>query len=325
MKITNKAGINLPLAVWLLHDSYDYIDKPNYISATSLMKPIKQLILAARIPPQQREMDVADNVARALGHSIHDSIESAWKHSYKRSMKMLGYPAEVIDRILINPTDEELRATNQAIPVYMEQREFKEVVIGNTTYTIGGKFDMVADGELYDHKSTSAFSWLFGTRDDDHQLQGSIYRWLNPKRIYGDKIHINYVFTDWSRAQARSNPKYPQKRVEEKHIPLLSVAETERWITDRVALIHRYWNAPESEIPDCTDKELWRSDPQYKYYKDPTKLSGRSTKNFDSKHEAEQFKAEKGGVGVVITVPGEAKACNYCQVYDHCKQKDTFL
>ena len=207
----------------------------------------------------------------------------------------------------------------------MEQREYREVTIGDVTYTVGGKYDMVADGELYDHKSTSAFSWLFGTRDDDHQTQGSLYRWLNPQKIYGNQIHINYIFTDWSRMQAKTNPKYPQKRVEEKHIPLLSVAETERWVKDRLTLIQRHWNDPEEKMPPCTDKELWRSEPAYKYYKDSTKISGRSTKNFDNKHEAEQFKAEKGGVGVVITIPGEAKACNYCQVYDLCKQKDTFI
>jgi len=325
MKITNKTGINLPLAVWLLHDTYDYVDKPNYISATSLMKPIKQTILGARIPAGQREMDVSDNTARALGHSIHDSIEGAWKNGHKRAMKQLGYPDDVIARILINPTDEELRATNEAIPVYMEQREYREVTIGDVVYTVGGKFDMVADGELYDHKSTSAFSWLFGTRDDDHQVQGSLYRWLNPQKIYGNHIHINYIFTDWSRMQAKTNPKYPQKRVEEKHIPLLSVAETDRWVKDRLTLIQRHWADPEENIPPCSDKELWRSEPAYKYYKDSTKISGRSTKNFDNKHEAEQFKAEKGGVGVVITIPGEAKACNYCQVYDLCKQKDTFI
>lgn len=324
MKITNKTSINLPLAVWLMHDTYDYVDKPNYISATSLLKPIKQTILAARVPPGQREIDVSDNIARAYGHSIHDSIEQAWKNGHKRSMKLLGYPQDVIDRILINPTDEELRATNEAIPVYMEQRSFKEIVVEGVTYTIGGKFDMVADGELYDHKSTSAFSWLFGTRDDDHILQGSIYRWLDPKRIWGNQIHVNYIFTDWSRASARTNPKYPQKRVEEKHLALLSPAETERWVTERVRQIHTHWNSPEDVMPPCSDKELWRSEPSYKYYRDPNKTSGRSTRNFDNKGDAEQFKADKGGLGVVITVPGEAKACNYCPVFDLCKQKDAF-
>lgn len=325
MKITNNSGINLPLAVWLLHDEYDYIDKPNYISVTSLMRPIKQTILVSRIPPAERTEDVADQIARTLGHAIHDSIEKAWEKGHRKAMKKLGYPDAIIERIIINPTPEKLLERNDWIPVYMEQREFKEVVINGVTYIIGGKFDMVADGELYDNKSTSAYSWLFGTRDEDHRDQGSLYRWLNPTKVYGDHIHINYIFTDWSRMQARSNPKYPQKRVEEKHIPLLSVAETDRYVVERLTLIQRYWDAPESEIPECTDKELWRSDPVYKYYADETKISGRSTKNFDNKADAEQFKASKGGKGVVITIPGEPKACNYCNAFNICKQKDGYF
>ena len=327
MKITNVSGINLPLAVWLLHDTYDYVDMENYISATGLLKPIKQTILAARIPPTNREMDIAENIARALGHAIHDSIERAWitPGAAAGALKKLGYPETVIDRIVVNPSDEMLRERNDVIPVYLEQRAFREVVVNGVTYTIGGKFDMVADGVPFDHKSTSAFSWLFGTKDEDHQLQLSLYKWLNPEKISSDEACVNYIFTDWSRMQAKTNPKYPQKRVEEKRLPLLPVQQMDRWVHDRLSLIQRHWNDPEEKIPECSDKELWRSEPTYKYYKDPSKLSGRSTKNFDSKHDAEQFKAEKGGVGVVITVPGEAKACNYCPVYDLCKQKDRYL
>lgn len=325
MKVTNTTGINLPLAVWLLHDNYDYVDMENYVSATTLMKPIRQTILGSRIPPQDRQVDVSENVSRSLGNAIHDSIEKVWTSNYHRSMKLLGYPADVISRILVNPTDEELAEARNPIPIYMEHRAFREVQVNGTTFTVGGKFDMVADGELYDHKSTSSFSWLFGTKDDDYQLQGSIYRWLNPDKITGDHIHINFIFTDWSRMQALSNPKYPQKRVEEKHIPLLSVDETEAWVRHRLSLIQQYRNAPEDKIPQCTDKELWRSDPVYKYYKDPNKLSGRSTKNFTSKQEADAFMSNQGGKGVVVTVPGEPKACSYCQVFDICKQKDAFF
>lgn len=321
MRLTNASDINLPLAVWLLHDEYDYDDRANYISATSLLKPVRQAVLTSRIPPAERQADVADYIARALGHAVHDSIEKAWSKGHTRAMKLLGYPTSVIERIAINPSDGELRASNDIIPVYMEQREYREI----DGWIVGGKFDMVADGVPFDHKSTSAFSWLMGTKDDDHRLQLSVYKWLNPKKITADHGTINYIFTDWSRMQARMNPKYPQKRVESKNLQLLSLEETERWVRERLRLIRTHWNDPEAKIPHCTEKELWRSDPKYKYYRDASKISGRSTKNFDDKHEAERFMAEKGGVGVVITVPGEPKACNYCPAYDLCKQKDLYL
>lgn len=321
MQITNNSGISLTLAVWLVNDDYDYINTPNYISATRLMKPIRQIVLAKRVPPEMRQIDVEDRIATALGTALHDSIEKAWVKNYKSNLKQLGYPESVINRVLINPTDEELAAVDDPIPVYLEQRATREL----NGYTIGGKFDLVADGMVQDNKSTSAYTWVHGGRDEEHQLQGSIYRWLNPKKITEDFIRINYIFTDWQKSSAKSNPKYPQKRVEHKDIPLLTEKETEKWISTRIRLIETYMDAEESQIPECTDKELWRSEPAYKYYSDPTKTSGRSTKNFDKLSDAKAFMSEKGNKGIVITVPGEPKRCGYCDVAEICSQRKRYF
>ena len=321
MKITNETGINLALAVWLLYDEYDYINIPNYISATRLMKPLRQLVLPSRIKPEEKMSDVSDYISRALGHSLHDSIEKAWKMGYKRGLKLLGYPDAMIERVAINPDALQVEANPELIPIYLEQRAMRS--LGG--YVIGGKFDMVAEGIVHDNKSTSAYTWLFGGRDEEHQLQGSIYRWLNPDKITADFIRICYIFTDWQKAAAKSNPNYPQSRVATKDIPLLSVEETEKWILSKIALFEKYKDVPENKLPECTDEELWRSDPQYKYYSDPTKTSGRSTKNFESLADARMFQAEKGGKGVVITIQGEPKRCGYCEAFDNCTQKDKYV
>ena len=324
MKITNNSNISLSLAVWLLHDEYDYVNEPNYISVTTLMKPLRHIILPRRIPRELVETDVSDFIARALGHSLHDSIEKSWVKGYKRSLALLGYPEKVIERVLINPTPEELASTPNAIPIYLEQRAKKTVEVNGKTWTVGGKFDMVAEGIVHDNKSTSAYTWVYGGRDEEHQQQGSLYRWLNPDKITEDFIRINYIFTDWQKAQARQNPNYPQKRVESKDIVLLSEAEVQRWVEWKLQLVMKYWDAPERDIPNCTDEELWMSDPKFKYYADPAKTSGRSTKNFDSLLEANAFKAEKGNKGIIITVPGEPKRCDYCDAFPLCTQKDKY-
>ena len=324
MKITNNFNISLSLAVWLLHDEYDYVNEPNYISVTTLMKPLRHIILPRRIPRELVETDVSDFIARALGHSLHDSIEKSWVKGYKRSLALLGYPEKVIERVLINPTPEELASTPNAIPIYLEQRAKKTVTVDGKTWTVGGKFDMVAEGIVHDNKSTSAYTWVYGGRDDEHQQQGSLYRWLNPDKITEDFIRINYIFTDWQKSQAKQNPNYPQKRVESKDIVLLSEAEVQRWVEWKLQLVMKYWDAPERDIPNCTDEELWMSDPKFKYYADPAKTSGRSTKNFDSLLEANAFKAEKGNKGIIITVPGEPKRCDYCDAFPLCTQKDKY-
>lgn len=319
MQITNNGGVPLSLAVWAVNDEYDHVNEPNYISATRLMKPLRHIILPARVPPQQQTADVEDYISSALGKTLHDGVEKAWTKNYEVNLRKLGYPQAVIDRVKINPTPEELKA--DTIPVYLEQRAIRKITVNGVEYALGGKFDMVAEGIVHDVKSTTSYTWLYGTKDDDYCLQGSIYRWLNPEKITEDFIRIAFIFTDWAKAQAKQNPNYPQKRLLYKDIPLMSLEETENWIKNKIALVQRYKDSPESEIPECTDEELWRSDPKYKYYSDPTKTSGRSTKNFDSPVEARQFMAEKGGKGIVITVPGEVKRCGYCDAAPVCKQK----
>ena len=320
--VTNNSNIPIGLAVWVLHDDYDYVDEPNYVSVTQLMRPIKHIVLPKRVPKELQLSDVEDYIASAIGKSLHDSIEKAWLKSYAKSLALMGYPKSMIDRVLINPTPEQLASVQNPIPVYLEQRS-KRVIDG---YTIGGKFDMVAEGIVHDNKSTTAYTWLYGTKDDDYAMQGSLYRWLNPDKITEDFIRINFIFTDWKKAEAKQNPNYPQKRLLHKDIPLWSIEKTEQWVRSKLAQLQRYIDAEEKDIPDCTDEELWRSAPQYKYFSDPAKTSGRSTKNFADSVEARKYMAnEKGGKGIIITVPGEVKRCEYCNAAPICKQRERYI
>lgn len=316
MKITNNTGIPLGLAVWVMHDDYDYINEPNYISVTSLMKPVRQIILPKRIPVEQQEADISDFVASALGKSIHASIEKAWIEGYKVNLKKLGYPQSVIDCVQINPE----KVTEGAIPVFLEQRAKKEI----DGYTIGGKFDLVIEGILHDNKSTSVYSWIYNDKDDEYALQGSLYRWLNQDKITEDFIRINFVFTDWAKAEAKRNPNYPQSRLLSRDIKLWSVEKTEEWVRNKLASLTKYMSVAEKDLPECTDKELWLSETIYKYYKDPSKTDGRSTKNFTDAAEARSFLASQGGIGILKTFAGKPRRCEYCPAYSICTQKDKY-
>ena len=324
MRLTNTYGISLPLAVWLLADDYDYINEPNYISATSLLKSTRQLILAQRVAAEDRELDISTFLPSRFGHAIHDSIDRAWQTHGQAAMKKLGYPEKVYRNIIVNPSEEQLAANPDLIPVWIEQRTIKEVTVNGKIYKIGGKFDMVLQGRLFDTKTTSVYSYLLGSKDNDYGLQGGIYRWLNPELIIDDHIFIQFIFTDWQKAQAKSNPNYPQTKALEYPVEMPSIEEIERYIVGKISEIEKYKDAPDEEIPQCSDKELWRGQTVYKYYADPNKTGGRSTRNFDDKAEAHAFMASKGGKGVVIAVPGEVKACDYCPAFTICKQKDHY-
>ena len=298
-KITNVTGISLPLAVWLARDDYDYGKESNLISATTLMSPIKQIVLGRRYKDSDKEFDVSDLIASTMGTALHDSVENAWKSKEKAveiltNMKYMN-AEEIYDKITF------------------EKRTVKEV----DGYKISGKFDLVFDGIVADIKSTTVWTWIYGSKDDDYKLQMSIYRWLNPTLITNDFGYVEFIFTDWSAVKAKQDKSYPQSRIASKKIKLMSIADTEAWIVQQLDKVTKSELLSDDDLPDCTDAELWMSPSVWKYYKGASRA--RATKNFDNESDANDRLA-KEGVGTVVHVKGEVKRCKYCKYTQFCNQ-----
>ena len=311
MNYTNTSNIPLPLAVFLATDHYDYV--PNVISATSLLKPVRQLILADRLSSEDNLVELSDMVSSRMGTAIHTAIEQAWLNPTK-ALKSLGYSDDIIQRIKVNPETVE----ENDIPVYMEKRSFKKV--GN--HTISGKFDFVAEGKVHDFKSTSVYGYLNQSNASKYILQGSLYRWLNPDIITKDEMLIHYIFTDWSKAESLRNSNYPKARVHSQKYNLLGLDETEQFVKDKLELYDSMKHQQEKDIPYCTDEELWRKPTVWKYYKNAN--ATRATKNFDNPSEAYALQ-QTNGVGEVREVKGTVSACKYCPAFLLCSQKDELI
>lgn len=318
MSYTNNAGVPLALAVWLVHDDYDHDDRPNYISVTELIKSVRQIVLSRRVQKKDTTIEVVDQFKSRLGQALHSAIERAWKEHYKKSLLLLGHPQKMIDRIQINP----LNPGPDVLPVYIEQRVEKEF----DGIVVGGKYDLIIEGRLMDAKSTSVYAYMNNSSIGKWKLQGSVYRLLNQDKIFDDHLYVQYLFTDWSRASAGSVAGYPATPVLEQAVQLLSVSDTERYVRGKLQEIKQHQDTPEAQLPLCTEEDLWRDPPKYKFYGDPekAKAGGRSTKNFDSLAEANMHVNDKGK-GVIVTVPGQPKACNYCAAFNLCTQKDSFI
>lgn len=313
---TNKLNFPLPVAVMLAADSdYDAPQGKNIISATTLQRPLRSLVLSARCIDKGL-VDIDSLVASKLGTAVHSAMEDAWVNNWQQALRNLNTPQSVIDRIRVNPVEEE----EGCIHVYLERRTQKEIM----GYVISGKFDAVIDGELHDLKTTKTYSFISGSNERDYQLQGSIYRWLNPDIIKSDYLTINYIFTDWSPIQAQANKDYPVARCIAKRIPLLSLTETENYIRDRISQLIRYENADQSELPLCTSTELWQEAPTFAYYKDPSKTQ-RATKLFDVEQDAFLFKQTQGGQGMIVKRPSEPKRCLFCPASSMCTQAEQFV
>lgn len=331
MKFTNESKIGLSMAVFLVHDDYDYDPRKNAVSTTSVLKPPRQTILSQRVQNKTTVMDIKALIASSLGTAVHDGVEGAWLNgNYKKAMRKLGFPQETIDRIVVNHgyIDDPVSGKRikdpkagplpkNAIPVYMEIRNEREL----DGITITGKFDFVGNGELEDHKTTGVYSFISGSNTEKFRLQGSIYRWLNQDIITSDRMIINYTFTDWNnlRYTIEKNQGYPPHRVMSVPLTLLPIDETEKYLKGRIATLKKYIDKPEQDLPQCTPEELWQDKTVYKYYKDPSSKT-RSTKNFDNFAEAQLRLVKDGSVGVIDIVKGKAKACLYCAGAPMCSQ-----
>ena len=325
MKITNDYMVDLPIAVWLLQDGYKSgaSDAPpgELISVTTLMKPTKQLILQRTVDLSQTTMDVSEMVARRMGHSLHDSIERAWTEgNWQQSMRTLHYPQRIIDTIKINPNPEDLKDGD--IPIYLEKRGFKQF----QGLVITGQMDFLIGTSYRDFKSTSTFAWTSTNKDDDYILQGSLYRWVMPDYIKNDVMRIEFIFTDWLKYRAKVDPKYPQAKVAHREFPLMSLADTEQWVVDKIDDIKANVGKRQEEMVPCNDKQLWRGEDTFKYYakEETAKAKGRCTKRFESATDAELHRQAKGK-GVVVKDPGLVKACTYCPAFPVCDQRANYF
>lgn len=308
-KYTNEHNISLAMGVWLAHDEYEYDKRPNVISVTTLMKPVRQFILSKRLKAGEGMTDLSLILAARLGNAIHSAIEHAWLNNYQQSLMDIGYPERVINEIEVNPETPDPNKTQ----VYLELRTEKEI----NGWIVSGATDMICDYHVHDIKSTSVNMYLKGTKDEDYSEQMSMYRWLNPDKITEDRAFIEFLFKDWSLIKSFHTPNYPKIPVVQHPIMLKSVSDTEEAIVAKLSLIDSLMDAPEADLPLCTDKELWRDPPTYQYFSKVT--NSRATKNFENYVEAQSFMLSKG-TGIVKTKPSKAMACLYCNVRSICSQ-----
>lgn len=328
MKITNKSKIDLACALWLVQDDYDYNSDPYTISATTLLNPIKPIIMGAQravqvsSDAQEHSIDVVDIMGSRIGSALHDSLESTWRNPAKvrQGMALLGYPDDVLERVVINPSDALLEEDPDMLAVYIENRSHKKL----GKWTISGKYDLIIDGQVEDYKSGSVYGYIFDSNRVQYIWQESIYRWLNPDKITNNKGKIHYIFTDWSKSKSKQDKKYPQTRIITKEYTLKSIEETEAFIQNKLNLLEQHITSNQDQLPSCTPTELWQKDSVWKYYKNPQNKA-RSTANFKNDGEAYSRWQDDGEIGEVVHHPGEVVRCKYCQSCPTCNQAKGYI
>ena len=103
----------------------------------------------------------------------------------------------------------------------------------------------------------------------------------------------------------------------------MSLAETERYLTNRLREIESALSQPQVDMPLCTPTELWMDAPKWAYYK--TSTAKRATKLFDTPAEAHARKAKDGlSTSRVEHRQENPKFCHYCSGRMICLQADQY-
>ena len=204
MQYTNKYNLPEYACRWLTTDTYDYQTPPEglkYISATSLLKPIRAIWLTHNFPERDITLDVSDLIAARFGTAIHQSFEDA----------CIG------DRY-------EERHT----------RQYKQ-------WIIGGKFDFIINNQLHDVKTTSVYKYINKDYEHYIEQLSIYRWLLYPTspEIRGTG-KILFIFTDWSAAQKKQKGyEYPACKIQEVELSLMPLSEIEEFIYSKLDAVDK--------------------------------------------------------------------------------------
>lgn len=314
---SNRADLPISIAVFLATDNY--VPNEDILSATQLIKPLRKLILEHRLrtnPPKgiiPVAVDIMTMMKSRKGTAVHEGIENAWNDKARRDKGLLalGYPEKSLDRFVVNVEPEDLY--DDDIPIYTERFVEREL----DGYWFGGTADFICQGRLEDFKNTSTYSYGDKGKLRSYQLQGSIYRWAEPKIITEDVMSIIEMYDDWTAAKSYQKG-YPSHQIMKLDVPLLTPRATETFIRNKMKLIQEQIDLPEDEIDHCTDEELWRKADSYKYFTKSTNVKASSVHS--TFEEARLAQINNAGKGEVRKVKGKAIACNFCEARVICSQ-----
>ena len=281
MKYTNKYNFPDYVQQWLKFDEYDY--DPDTISATTLLQPPRAYALQVQ-NYDNLEIDFSDIIPSRYGTAIHDSIEKVKLNNCIQEKRL----RTLIDEMVVT-----------------------------------GKFDIMKEitkgvFKLVDVKSTSVWTFIYGSKDEEYIKQLSIYRYLGHMNGYNvlQNAEIFMIFTDWSNARAKEDEKYPQTRIKIVDLKLWDINKTRNYIKERVKLLTNTANMEQKDMPKCTDEELWAKETKWAVLQRGKKVAIRLC---DSKLEADKLVKERLGM-CVEERKGMAKRCKYCSARKFCDQ-----
>ena len=289
MKITNK--LNLPKQLLELVNS-NYTPTPHQYSCTTILKPTRQIILERRYG-DQIEQDVSDMCWLIFGIAVHSVIENSQEDNGQFKEEKL--------KVDLGKYWEELKG-----------------------YYLSGRSDMIdlIKKMIIDWKTCSAWKVIY--KDfEDWRKEMLIYAWAVKDIGFDiDKAEAIAFIKDHNKTKSKTDSQYPKLPiwVEKFKFNKKSFQEIEQFIYNKFMELKKYENAPDEELPMCTDEERWREPTKYAIKK---KVNKTASKIHDTLEEAEEhLKNLEIGYPNIYEIEvreGTDKRClEYCSCCEFC-------
>lgn len=245
-------------------------------SATKLIAPVQQTILKARHPDKMRVFDVIDNFWAFVGSIAHKVLE---EHGSDDAMQEQRLNITIMDKVL------------------------------------SGCVDHYKGGVITDYKSTKCYKIMKGDYSE-WEKQLNIYAYIYGKHGYPvTKLRIFTFILDWKKGEAYKQG-YPKCPIMEIPLRLWSTEEQRGYIEGRLIELAAAHNLPNEELPECSDKEMWRDIKDYAILKEGGK---RAVKLYDTEKEA-RLHPLKEGESLVTRHTRRTRCFDFCPCSNICEQ-----
>lgn len=277
MKITNKQG--LPSAFVNMAQS-DYKPTPKQYSATTLLKPTRQVILERKYG-DQIEQDVANMIWMLFGQAVHYILE----HHDET-----GWAEQKLKFTLDNG------------------------------YTLSGIIDLYNEKtkEVVDYKTCT--EWKFILKEfDDWKKQGLMYAWLLKKFNHEcERVTFWGILKDYSPQKAKRDKTRPQFPIDKYSFEITEedMQEIDKFIKEKLEDLKKAESLPDNELPLCSDEEMWREPSKFAVMEANKKKAKRV---FKTAEEALTFFKANSKSTHIEERKGTPKKCfAYCSANQFC-------
>ena len=227
MKIVNRTKLPEVIFQYLSKDFYDLKPDSNTISATGLLRPIRETILTHR-HSDNIEIDAADRIWALFGTAVHMALEKGnlSEHQEERiNIEFEGYNISGKFDILHDGYLKDFKTTSAFTLCYGDRT--KEWA-----------------------KQLSIYRWLYYKKHGKElPLKG----------------YVIAILRDWAARDVGRVNNYPDSPIKEIELELMTIAEVTNMITAMITNLKTCNDLPDNSLPICTEEENWKGKKCEKY------------------------------------------------------------